>query len=114
MLRVMMGLAVLALCGTGWAAEVDWAAQQWARTDLDLTLAKTFINNQKCNGSLTYFQSCVNATAAANAFLKEPVSLLDQAINFEKTFELIAHNLPANVPLQQMLGFAITSHLNTF
>ncbi|MGZ3721446.1 MAG: S41 family peptidase [Bdellovibrionales bacterium] len=113
-MRFVMLVAVLALGGTSWAERTDSTAQQWARTDLNLTLTKRFISNEKCNGSLTYFQSCVDATATANSFLKEPVSLLDQALDFEKTFAAIAAKLPPEVPVQQMLGFAITQHLNAF
>lgn len=101
----------LVACAAGWAAGTG---EGWGKTDLDLKVSKIFITNEKCKSSPDYFASCLEAIAAANKHLATPVSLADNADDFEKTLSDIAAKLPAGEPVQWMLGDAVNAHLALF
>jgi carboxyl-terminal processing protease len=97
------------------AAGNDPLAEAWRATDLDFALSKNFINNERCNSNPEYYSSCVAAVHAANKLLHDPLNLIDgESLNFDQTLHNMAARLPAEIPLQMMLGAAINAHLRSF
>jgi len=108
-----MVVVVVAVGSPAWAAGSDPLAEAWRGTDLDFSLSKYFVSNERCNTSPEYYSSCVAAVHAANTLLHDPIALRVD-LNFDQALHDMAARLPAEIPLQMLLGAAINAHLRSF